>query len=157
MAYQMKTPGGSRNRYYNIDSAVGFGGANRRDDVMLVQFLLRLWGSDHYRPPSIEKDDIPAVRMSPFPHFYEGVGRMFQGLLPAVDGNCDGVTKTWIMMFQMSLKRLTIDGRVDPMPNQTDPPGNTMMLLNSVMWRQGYLDMPRDAPAALIQATRTVR
>ena len=106
---------------------------------MLVQCLLRLWGSDHYRPPSMEKgdmDDIPPAMRRPFPHFYEGVGRMFQGLLPAVDGNCDGVTKTWIMMFQMSInglnKSLAIDGRVDPMPNQTDPPGNTMLLLTAI-------------------------
>ena len=163
MAYQMKNPGGFR-RPYNINSAVGFNAANRNDDVMLVQFLLRLWGGEHYGPPTGRtRDDPPPTgpveAMLPIRHFFKGMGPMLQDVLPAVDGNCDGVTKTWIMMFQMYNKRIltTIDGRVDPIPNQPDPRTNTMLLLNISMWQQDYLDLPANAPAPLIRATQTVR
>src|SRR5262249_32748368 len=39
--------------FYNVDSAVGMNGANRPDDVMLVQCFLRLWSGDFwsYRGP----------------------------------------------------------------------------------------------------------
>jgi hypothetical protein len=137
----------------NIDSAVGFGGANRSDDVMLVQYLLRLWGGKHYGAWGRS-----ATGQARHP-LLNGLGPMLESFLPAVDGNCDGVTKTWIMMFQMCQKAtlLTIDGRVDPIPNQPNPRTNTMLLLNRLMWNQGYSDLPADAPAPLIQAARTVR
>jgi hypothetical protein len=163
MAYKMRIPGVSRLRL-NIDSAVGFGGANRKDDVMLVQFLLRLWGSEHYGPrtprtPEEQRNASgPVEARMPIQHFFAGFPK-FQSYLPAVDGNCDGVTKTWIMMFQMVNKNLltTIDGRVDPAVNQVDPKPNTMLLLNWMLWKQDYSDLPADAPAPLIQAMRTVR
>ena len=66
------------------------------------------------------------------------------------------------MMFQMCHKSsgLTIiDGRVDPISNNNQPEArtNTMLLLNYLMIQQDYREMPADAPATLIQATRTVR
>ena len=166
MAYQMKVPGGWRN-LFNIDSAVGFNGANRTDDVMLVQFLLRLWGSEHYGPPTprrTERDGEPSGPVEarlPVRHLFKGIGPQFQSFLPAANGNCDGVTKTWIMMFQMFHKDTTgiIDGRVDPIaPSQlTTGNVNTMLLLNYLIYDQDYKGLPPGAPGALIQATQTVR
>lgn len=156
MAYKMKIGAGT---VFNIDSAVGVAGANRTDDVMLVQFLLGLWGADHLGPAVPQTD--PGVYPPLVHHLIKGVGPAFQRFLPAIDGNCDSVTKTWIMMFQMCHKggSIIIDGRVDPiMPSQGTTLGkNTMALLNSIMATQGFRDMPEYVPPPLIQATRTVR
>jgi hypothetical protein len=130
---------------YNLDSAVGVNAANRFDDVMLVQYLLRMWAR-------LEKAADPTLKTK----LKTGLYPTFQDCLPGVDGHCDSVTKTWITMFQMCHNRFiqNIDGRVDPLQPSNSPNNpNTILLLNLAK-DEGIRP---DAPAALVQAVRTIR
>jgi hypothetical protein len=81
---------------YLNDAAVGRGAANRREDVLLVQFFLNtLWG----------KRDRTGV--------FGG-----SGPAPAIDGACGPSTISAIEQFQKWYEGTSgfIDGRVDPVP-----------------------------------------
>ncbi len=88
---------------YTVDQAVGAGGGNRRDDVLLVQLFLRVQtepgGSEApYQPP---------------------------GRRPlAIDGVCGDDTLAYIRFYQEEARRrfpqaAAPDGRVDPMRSGT--------------------------------------
>jgi hypothetical protein len=82
---------------YLNDAAVGRGGANRRDDVLLVQFFLNaLWGT------SPDKKTVIGDSATP----------------PAIDGVCGRVTIGAIETFQRWYWQQPdfTDGRVDPLP-----------------------------------------
>ena len=55
---------GNRRRYiFNVDQAVGATGPNRREDVLLVQYLLAVWMA-HEKDPKIQQivDGAPVVK-----------------------------------------------------------------------------------------------
>ena len=97
---------------YFVDAMVGRGGANRRDDVLLVQFFLNtLWGKK--------------------PDNQEVIGD--SGPAPRIDGDCGSETINAIAVFQRFYWETTktargfSDGRVEPLP-----PGKTFTPLRDV-------------------------
>lgn len=87
---------------YSVEQSVGQGCANRRDDVYLVQFFLR-------------------IAMEPAPE--TGVGFIPPGQKPIViDGSFGPQTNAYIRFFEKEVKRLNPsahilqDGRIDPVP-----------------------------------------
>jgi peptidoglycan hydrolase-like protein with peptidoglycan-binding domain len=85
---------------YDVDAAVGRGGPNRRDDVLLIQLLLRVATEDSpdspgYRPPGED--------------------------LIAIDGSYGRQTQAYIDFFQQEAKRRNpkqlplTDGKIDPL------------------------------------------
>lgn len=90
-------PGPNIKLLYLNDAAVGRGGANRRDDVLLVQFFLNaLWGKSPDKKTIIGDSGKP----------------------PAIDGVCGRVTIGAIETFQKWYWQQPnfTDGRVDPLP-----------------------------------------
>jgi len=94
-------PGTNIRVVYLVDTMVGRGGANRRDDVLLVQFFLNaLWGK--------ATDDKNQV--------FTGSGQA-----PAIDGVCGSSTIGAIEAFQKWYWQQPprggfSDGRVEPLP-----------------------------------------
>jgi hypothetical protein len=92
-------PGANNRAVYLVDTAVGRGGANRRDDVLLVQFFLNaLWGT------SPDKKTVIGT-----------------GAAPAIDGICGHITIGAIETFQrwyweQPVRGGFTDGRVEPLP-----------------------------------------
>jgi len=83
---------------YTIEGAVGRGGENRRDDVLLVQFFLRVQmeegGSEApYRPPGRDPLAIDGIcganTLAYILFFQEEAQRRFPGVAPAPDGRVD--------------------------------------------------------------------
>jgi hypothetical protein len=93
-------PGANIRAVYLVDATVGRGGANRRDDVLLVQFFLNaLWGT------SPDKKTV--------------IGGT--GAAPAIDGICGRITIGAIETFQrwyweQPVRGGFTDGRVEPLP-----------------------------------------
>jgi hypothetical protein len=186
MAYKMKIPESwlksSPNtakigHLYNLDSSVGESGANRADDVMLVQYILMTTFAD----PKITTEMVSGP--GEVHDFFDFVGASFADMTnattriaaeyqhlaktffdnqaPVPTGKCDAVTVTWIRMFQMrNLRQFVsaIDGRVDPINPKTGPQTkSTMIRLNVALpvWRTDIAKS--DAPAALKSALRDFR
>ncbi|MFO1294657.1 MAG: hypothetical protein U1F07_16590 [Rubrivivax sp.] len=84
---------------YDVDAAVGRNAPNRRDDVLLIQFFLRV---------AMENADSPGYR----PPGQEAI---------AVDGRWGPQTQAYIDFFQQEAKRRNparmpiTDGRIDPL------------------------------------------
>lgn len=84
--------------FYNVESSVGQGGANKTDDVLLVQFMLSEIGKrpDHPTPP-------PKSKLT-------------------LDGKSGPITLEWILWFQNNVKLkggpITADGRIDSAQEQ---------------------------------------
>src|SRR5262245_22639083 len=82
--------------FYNVDAAVGPGAPNRRDDVLLVQYMLR----ENFKI-------LNTFGRDPFP-----------GGSVAVDGAAGPQTFAAILHYQNTLKKggssIATDGRVDP-------------------------------------------
>jgi hypothetical protein len=84
----------------SVDDSVGRGGANRRLDVMLVQFFLNV---------TAQADEKSWAWL---------VDRKITK--PNIDGICGPITQDWIDRFQAFIRkraRLVVDGRVDPILN----------------------------------------
>src|SRR5689334_18818284 len=98
MAYLGETADGGN--YYNVHSAVAAGAPNRRDDVLLVQWLLHRVYADH---PNFSAPD-PAAPGTP------------RGDV-TIDGIVGPQTVAWITAFQNDVRQLglscAVDGRVD--------------------------------------------
>jgi hypothetical protein len=116
--------------FYTVLQPVGEGGVNDKEDVLLVQFFLRVAtdksATGHqYLPPG----DEPLK----------------------VDGFCGPVTKRFIWHFQKEVKsRFNLplpppDGRVDPL---TRPAVNTMALLNGAYRTRLGKALINDSPHA---------
>ena len=57
-------PGANIRAVYLVDATVGRGGANRRDDVLLVQFFLNaLWGTSPDKKTVIGTGAAPAIEI----------------------------------------------------------------------------------------------
>lgn len=97
MAYIGETGDGSS--YYALNHAVGDRSPNRRDDILLVQWLLHRVYADHPLFTAPPPGDI------------------------TVDGLVGPQTVAWIAAFQADVCRLglscTVDGRVDAAPKAT--------------------------------------
>ena len=84
--------------FYNVVHAVGKNCPNMRDDVKLVQYLLK-------------------ILYDKFPAEYRPQGNM------TVDGMCGPITRNWILRFQMDFAKdnpglILVDGRVDRIRNR---------------------------------------
>ncbi|MEO8071774.1 MAG: hypothetical protein ABI686_00865 [Acidobacteriota bacterium] len=90
--------------FYTVDQSVGVGGANSREDVLLVQFFLRV-----------------GMENSP-----QSAGFIPPGEKPiSIDGSCGRQTNTYIKFFQVEEGRrtpgfaTTTEGRIDPVTTGT--------------------------------------
>ena len=105
---------GSMPSFYNLDMAVGPDCPNRRDDVMLVQFLLKQF----YAAPD-RVADAPRGEMK-------------------VDGWWGGTTARWILAFQQRLKKkglsICVDGQVDPALSES---GSISHTVYTIRWLNG--------------------
>lgn len=94
----LETSGNLIRVIYLVDATVGRGGANRREDVLLVQFFLNaLWGT--------KPDKASAFGDT--------------GTKPRIDGDCGKITIDAITLFQRWYWRTPggfADGRVEPVP-----------------------------------------
>ena len=83
-------------RFYYVNMAVGKNAPNRKDDVMLVQYMLKRI----YEKPVYERGTLST-----------------QQSVMVVDGLLGPITIQWIVRFQMDTRRLgmscAVDGRVD--------------------------------------------
>jgi hypothetical protein len=128
--------------YYNIDSAVGVNGANKPDDVMLVQFMLNTW-----------------MNSSASPFLCSG-GPMPMTAIPQ-DGKFDLTTLAYLVIFQMHRSGfIDVTGKADPLtPHNMEFGGTTMTVLNIDLWSsepQLYKDFTtgKNFPASLRQAIK---
>jgi hypothetical protein len=91
MAYIGET--GDGGNYYNVNYAVGYNAPNKRDDVLLVQWMLHRVFTDHPRFVRPEPRDL------------------------AIDGWIGPQTIKWIKAFQATIRKngrpCAFDGRVD--------------------------------------------
>ena len=102
--------------FYNVVHAVGENAPNKREDVMLVQYLL-FW------------------TYHPYPKSFHPKGEM------KIDGACGGITKNWILKFQLdamySDQSIQADKRVDRIRNKNGLYGsqsNTTYTLAYLNW-----------------------
>ena len=120
--------------FYNLVHAVGENCPNIRDDVKMVQYLLF--------------------------HIYKSISPVFtpKGNL-TIDGICGGITKNWILKFQLDIRStgnsILADKRVDRIRDKNGMAGNisdtyyTMAYLN---WyalgfaKEAYLKLPQVVP-----------
>lgn len=120
--------------FYNVIKAVGNAAPNMRDDVMMVQYMLRhlYVGEKAYAKPS---------------------GEM------AVDGICGHITINWILTYQKQLAQsripILVDGRVDRIRDKTTFTGSisktkyTLFALNSNLSDtnpKAYRELPMYVP-----------
>jgi hypothetical protein len=89
--------GGEQSKIYNVSMAVGRNAPNRKDDVMLVQYMLkRIYEKPVYKKGTFSKQQTVMV----------------------VDGLCGPITIQWITRFQLDCRNgfghsIAVDGRVD--------------------------------------------
>lgn len=89
----------TRREWFIVEQAVGSGAPNRREDVYLVQFLLRVAGEDAGGFKAIKPPNAPPI---------------------TIDGFFGEETRVWIKFYQEEVNRrqninvLNPDGRVDP-------------------------------------------
>lgn len=86
----------AQHKFYNVNMAVGKSAPNRKDDVMLVQYMLkRIYEKPVYKNRTLSKQ---------------------QGVM-VVDGLCGPITMQWIGRFQLDNRsyagRGVVDRRVD--------------------------------------------
>ncbi len=103
--------------YYTIDSTVGVNGANKPDDVTLLQFMLNTWMNSSAAPFLTADGPLP---MTEIPQ----------------DGKFDLMTLAYLVLFQMHRTGfLDITGRADPLTPQNMNFGPlTMTVLNGDLW-----------------------
>jgi hypothetical protein len=102
----------------DVDGSVGKNGANRHDDVMLVQYMLSVWMAHEKDPklgPMLVANNVPVLK---------------------VDGICGDKTKAVIDFFELFHQPfLNRDGRIDPMT----PASKKQFLLNQILFFAGGL------------------
>ena len=120
--------------FYNVVHAVGENCPNLREDVMLVQYLLY----SVYQP---------------LPQIYKPKGEM------TIDGICGGITKNWILKFQLDVRSggnsIQCDKRVDRIRDKNGMVGSlsgkyyTLAYLNLYVAEtnpEAYARMPQVVP-----------
>ena len=96
---------GVQHKIYNVNMAVGKSAPNRKDDVMLVQYMLkRIYEKPVYEKATFSKQQSAMV----------------------VDGFVGPITMQWIGRFQMDIRdgwgcSIVVDRRVDRAPGGTGP------------------------------------
>ena len=104
---------------YNVVHAVGVNAPNKRDDTMMVQYLLF-----HFYKNVKPKEAMPKGTMT-------------------VDGICGGITMNWIKKFQIDLMLLNhsiyADGRMDRIRNTGDLKGSISKTNYSLAWLDWYV------------------
>ncbi len=119
--------------FYNVVHAVGENCPNNRDDVMLVQYLL-FWTYKQFPP-----------RFSP-------KGEM------KIDGICGGITKNWILKFQLDVMlggdSIQADRRVDRIRNKDGMFGSQSQELYTLGWLNWYV--AHGAPEAYLKLPQFV-
>jgi hypothetical protein len=94
----------TQKRFYNVNMAVGKNAPNRKDDVMLVQYMLkRIYEKPVYQKATFSK----------------------QQSVMLVDGLCGPITTQWIGRFQMDIRdgwgcSIVVDRRVDRAPKEAE-------------------------------------
>lgn len=132
MGFIDSTPQGEE--FYNLVKAVGSNCPNNRDDVMMVQYMLKnIYVGDkaHAKPP----------------------GEM------TVDGICGPVTINWILTYQRQLRMsgipILIDGRIDRIRDKSSFIGSisktyyTLAILDGHLWEHNpvaYERLPLHVP-----------
>lgn len=113
--------------FYNVIHAVGRDCPNQRDDVKLVQFLLR----EVYKNPNAKA---PQGEMK-------------------VDGICGPTTLNWILKFQLNVlyedKSIIVDGRVDRVRNNSAA-GSISQKLYTLLWLNFTLSIQDPATFATL-------
>ena len=107
---------------FNVDQAVGATSPNRREDVLLVQYLLAVWMA-HEKDAKIQQIIAAAPIVKP-------------------DGICGDKTKAGIKAFERAFPQVTPDGNVDPIVvGVSTTTGRTMklFLLNQILFLAGGL------------------
>ncbi len=120
--------------FYNVVHAVGANCPNQRDDVMMVQYMLR---NQYVGEKAVLK---PSGEMK-------------------VDGICGPITINWILTYQKQLRMggnsVLIDGRVDRIRNTSTFMGSisktryTLYSLNYTLWEtnnKAYMELPMHVP-----------
>lgn len=104
---------------YNVVHAVGVNAPNKRDDTMMVQYLLL-----HFYKNVKPREAVPKGTMT-------------------VDGICGGITLNWIKKFQIDLMLLNhsiyADGRMDRIRNTHDLKGSISKTNYSLAWLDWYV------------------
>lgn len=141
MAYLGRTI--DESNYYNVNFAVGANSPNKRDDVMLVQWMLHRVYSDH---PLLSPPESAPLK---------------------IDGWIGRQTIRWITAFQQDMRRAgrtcAVDGRVDSArkaAGQVSKAPYTILWLNAVFLaaNPGVFGDPArdpDAPLELLMALAT--
>jgi len=100
--------------FYNIVQAVGKNCPNKRDDVMLVQYLLD-WRYKNVQPKAATPKGVMKV-----------------------DGICGGITLNWIQKFQLDIMlsgySIQADGRVDRIRNKQSFNGSLSNKIYTLGW-----------------------
>jgi hypothetical protein len=86
--------GGGMAYMLDIDASVGANAVNRRDDVLLAQYLLAVWMAYNKDPLQM-----PIIIAAP---------------VVACDGICGPKTKGAIKSFEQAFPQVSADGKIDP-------------------------------------------
>ncbi len=120
--------------FYNLVHAVGKYSPNQKDDVMLVQYLLKNWYGV-VKP----KEAVPKGEMK-------------------VDGVCGGVTLNWILKFQLDLmlskRSIYADGRIDRIRNTATLTGDISHTTYTLAWLNSFVGSSN--PTAFIRLPQFV-
>ena len=109
---------------FNVDAAVGDRSPNRRDDVLLIQYMLAVW-------ISIEKD--PRLK---------DLMILINGVPSKTDGIFGKKTATEIKMLEAITNEVNTDGQIDPITSSFGTStGKTrkMLILNDKLFAAGGL------------------
>jgi hypothetical protein len=111
--------------YYNIEKAVGSNSPNKRNDVLLIQFMLRIW-----------------VKTKE-----SGLADYYDSYVPQ-HGTFDFTTLSFLLLFQMRHSSAgKVNARFDPLTLQKmDAVNSFLAALNLSIWDQ-KLDMFKDFAA----------
>jgi hypothetical protein len=139
--------GGEQSKIYNVSMAVGKNAPNRKDDVMLVQYMLkRIYEKPVYKKGTFSKQQTVMV----------------------VDGLCGPITIQWITRFQLDCRDTfgghggVVDGRVDRSSASTtytiDYINDAFRLHYSEIWENMpvHPDVPAEVRAALLLSLATL-
>lgn len=132
--FSLKTKGISMTHLFDIDGAVGTGGRNSREDVMLVQYLLAVWMATEKNLGKL----VPLLAITP------------ELKVDGIFGNkTKGVINTFEVFHEPAVNR---DGRIDPLTGTS----RKLFILNQILFFAGGLrdrgipELVIPFPAALV-------
>lgn len=132
--FSLKAKGISMTHAFDIDAPVGTNGANRREDVLLIQYLLAVWMATEKNLPKLT----PLLALTP------------ELKIDGIFGNkTKGVINTFEVFHQPVVNR---DGRIDPLASVS----RKLFILNQILFFAGGLrdrgipELVIPFPAALV-------